>query len=59
MFQAKNEEKRKKSEERKGGGEWEKEGEGERRKEEREGVVEDRKGKSTPLISLSRSEGWP
>lgn len=40
-------------------GEWEKEGEGERRKEEREGVVEDRKGKSTPLISLSRSEGWP
>ena len=41
-----------------GGGEWEKEGEGERRKEEREGVVEDRKGKSTALINLSRSEGW-
>lgn len=39
-------------------GEWEKERGGERRKEEREGVV-DRKDKSTPWISLSRSERWP
>ena len=41
------------------GGEWEKEAGGERSKEERERVVEDRKDKSTLWISLSRSEGWP
>lgn len=40
------------------GGEWEKERGGERRKEEREGVV-DRKDKSIPWISLSRSERQP